>query len=116
MLRTLLDGLLALLYPPICVACGRSLAPPQRHFCAACREHLPTDPPPVCPRCAGTVGPHTVVDNGCPNCRDDVFHFERAVRLAAYDGLLRELILRLKHAAGEGLAELLGELWAEHAE
>jgi ComF family protein len=32
--------------------------------------------------------------------------------LGAYDGLLREVIMRLKHGSGEILAERLGELWA----
>jgi ComF family protein len=44
------------------------------------------------------------------------FPFDQALRLGPYDGLLREVILRLKHAPGEGLAEVLGELWAEHSE
>jgi ComF family protein len=38
------------------------------------------------------------------------------LRLGSYEGLLREVILRLKHLSGDGLAELLGELWAEHAD
>jgi ComF family protein len=42
------------------------------------------------------------------------FAFERVVRLGPYDGILREAILRLKNLAGEGLAEVLGGLWAEH--
>jgi ComF family protein len=37
------------------------------------------------------------------------------VRLGRYEGLLREVILRLKHVRHEGLAETLGELWGEHA-
>jgi ComF family protein len=38
------------------------------------------------------------------------------VRLGPYDGLLREVILRMKHLSGEGLAEIMGELWAAHLE
>jgi ComF family protein len=37
------------------------------------------------------------------------------VRLGPYDGLLREVVLRLKHRSSEGLAELMGELWAARA-
>jgi ComF family protein len=43
------------------------------------------------------------------------FPFDQVIRLGPYDGLLREVILRLKHAPGEGLAEVLGELWADHS-
>lgn len=114
--RELGRGLLALVYPGICAACSRSLTPEENAFCSTCRSHLVHDPFPCCPRCSSSVGPHSVVEQGCPRCRDVVFHFERVLRLGPYEGLLRELILRLKQPAGEGLAEQLGALWAEHSE
>ena len=113
--RDLGHGLLSLLYPSICAACGLSLPPEQKHFCHRCRTLLTNDPHATCPRCASTVGAFADVEGGCVHCRNDALHFERAVRLGPYDGLLRELILRMKHAAGESLAEQLGALWAEHA-
>jgi len=113
--RDLAQGLLALLYPGVCAGCGRAVPPEQMPFCPTCRAALTGDTQPTCPRCASTVGPFTHLDGGCPRCRDSVFHFESVLRLGPYDGLLRELILRLKHAGGEGLAEVLGDLWAEHA-
>jgi ComF family protein len=91
------------------------LSPDQSGFCPACRTSLATDPHLTCPRCASTVGPFTHLDDGCHHCREYRFHFERVVRLGTYDGLLRDVILRMKHGSGEGLAESLGELWAEHA-
>src|SRR5438309_4703811 len=36
--------------------------------------------------------------------------------MGPYDGLLRDLILRVKQSTGELLAELLAALWAEHIE
>ena len=77
---------------------------------------LTTDPSASCPRCSGTVGPYARLEGGCNACRDQPFHFECAVRLGPYKDLLRQVILRLKHASGEGLAEVLGELWASHME
>jgi ComF family protein len=62
------------------------------------------------------VGPYVRLEGGCNACRDQSFHFECAVRLGSYEGLLRQVVLRLKHASGEGLAEVLGELWAFHME
>jgi ComF family protein len=41
------------------------------------------------------------------------FHFECVLRLGPYDGLLRELILRMKQKSGDLLAEQVGEVWAE---
>jgi ComF family protein len=113
--RELGQGLLSLLYPGICAACGRPLPPDQNHFCTSCRMLLTSDPHATCPRCASTVGAFADVADGCVHCRDEKLHLDRAVRLGPYDGLLRELILRMKYAAGESLAEQLGALWAEHA-
>src|SRR5207237_9629727 len=48
--------------------------------------------------------------------RKEPFRFERVVRLGPYEGLLQEVILRMKYASGEGLGEVLGELWASHQE
>jgi len=114
--RELVEGFLQLLYPRVRGACGRSLEGNQRHFCDLCRTRLTTDPFAACPRCAGTVGPFANVAAGCPRCRGQRYHFDQALRLGPYDGLLREMILRLKHSTGEELAELLGDLWAEQAE
>src|SRR5262249_40441832 len=114
--RQLAQGFLHIIYPPVCAACSQPLASGAEHFCSSCRAALTADPLPSCPRCASTVGPFVDVRDGCGNCRSQSFHFERAIRLGPYDGLLRELILRMKHASGELLSELLAAVWAEHAE
>jgi ComF family protein len=114
--RELMRGLLRLLYPSLCEACGTVLAPEQGHFCAGCRSALVTDPYPSCLRCASTIGPFIHQGDGCPRCRDLSYHFERTNRLGPYDGLLRELVLRVKQPSGESLADHLGALWAEQAE
>jgi len=114
--RELGRGLLQVLFPAVCSSCHRPLPSDQHGFCEACRIALTTDPYSVCPRCAGTVGAFVHLDAGCARCRDDAYQFERALRLGPYEGLLRELILRLKHAPGESLAETLGDCWAAHAE
>jgi len=55
-----------------------------------------------------------VIDGRCIHCRDEAFSFDAAVRLGPYDGLLREAVLRMKNHSGEGMAEMFGELWADH--
>jgi ComF family protein len=62
------------------------------------------------------VGPFANVKGGCTRCRGQRYHFDQALRLGPYDGLLREMILRLKYRTGEELADLVGDLWAEQAE
>lgn len=116
-LRTLLgeigQGLVNLLYLPACPACHQPL-PGETEFCAACRALLLNDRHLTCPRCASTIGPYSALDHGCHRCRETPLAFERVIRLGTYDGLLRDLILRMKQASGEGLAERMGRLWAEH--
>lgn len=111
----LFAGLRQLVYPGCCLLCGQPLPVEQAHFCFSCLDEVFVDHWYTCPRCAGTIGPFAAVATGCPACRNEKFAFERVVRLGAYEGLLREVILRLKHQTGEGLAELLGEYWAEKA-
>ena len=108
-------GLLQLVYPETCAVCGGLITSGPAHVCISCRAELLCDPLPSCPRCAGTVGPFVASEAGCPACRDERFHFERAIRLGPYDGLLRDVVLRLKHPSGEGLAEIMGEIWGEHS-
>jgi ComF family protein len=116
-MRTLLQGLLHLLYPGACHACQTPLPPGAGPFCPACRTALTVDPHPRCPRCAGNVGPFAHVADGCPDCRGASFHFDHVVRLGPYaEGhVLRDVVLRLKRASGEPLAERIGELWGECA-
>lgn len=118
LLRELGHGLLRLLYPGLCGVCGVPLPPEQDRFCSSCRAALTTDPFSTCPRCAATIGPYALATlaDGCTRCWNVSFRFERVLRLGPYDSLLRDVILRLKHLSGDGLAELIGELWAEHAE
>jgi ComF family protein len=113
-MRDLARGLLQLLYPRVCAACACSLASEPAKFCPSCRALLQADPHPTCPRCAATVGPFANIEGRCPACRQFDYQFDRAVRLGAYEGLLRALVLRMKHSAGELTAEFLGEAWAEH--
>ncbi|HEV3263745.1 MAG TPA: ComF family protein [Gemmataceae bacterium] len=114
--RDLASGLLELLYPASCAACGRSLPAGGTGFCGPCRAALTADLYPACPRCGGTVGPYALVEGGCSRCRQGRFQFDAVLRFGPYEGLLRELVLRLKHHSGEALGEGLGRLWAEHAQ
>ncbi len=74
---------------------------------------LTRDPHARCPRCAAPVGPFIKLDGGCSRCRGVALGFDGALCLGSHDGLLRDLILRLKHHAGEGLAEVLARLWVK---
>jgi predicted amidophosphoribosyltransferase len=114
--RTFTRGFLHLLYPNTCWACGRDLPENENRFCRPRRATLTTDPHPTCPRCSSSVGPFANLEGGCNQCRNVSFAFDRVFRLGPYEGLLREVILRLKNWHGEGLGEVLAKLWAEQME
>jgi ComF family protein len=109
------QGLLQVVYPGHCLACGQPLAAVSESFCAACTGELFRDAREACPGCAATVGPHGTAGGSCPRCRGAAFAFDAALRLGEYDGMLRQVVLRLKDRRGEGMAELLGECWAATA-
>jgi ComF family protein len=107
---------LDLIYPHACLICDapESGATASRHgLCIECQRAVTTDPFPVCPWCAQTVGPHTDTSAGCVACRGLSLGFDAAFRLGPYEGKLRDAVLRMKVLAGEGLADLLGRAFAE---
>jgi ComF family protein len=114
--RTFCDGLLQLVYPHICWICQQRQPELRDGVCPDCEQSITHEPHTTCPRCCSTVGPYVNLDAGCAKCKDESFAFDNAVRLGQYEGTLREAILRMKHAGGMDFAEVIGQLWARHAE
>jgi ComF family protein len=107
----LFQGAIELLYPARCPICGRPGCGVDSPFCAACESGL-RDGAIRCPRCATTVGPHSLIEDACARCRRDGPPFARTACLGSYRASLKAAVLRMKHASGEGIAELLGRRWA----
>jgi ComF family protein len=116
LVRDVLDGFLQLAYPATCILCNRLTDAERIPVCAGCRAELDSKAKYTCPRCAASVGPFIDVENGCPSCCKESFHFSHAVRLGPYEGHLREAILHMKAPAGERIAEIIGTFWAVHSE
>jgi ComF family protein len=117
-LAELAHGVGQLVFPNACLICDAPEADRAdfRHgLCSECQRALAADPYPACPRCAATVGPHTDTSDGCAVCRGHSLGFEAAVRLGPHDGRLRDAVVRMKSAAGEGLAEMMGRVFWEAA-
>jgi ComF family protein len=111
-LRELAGGLIHLVYPPVCWICQQAVPIGHEGFCSLCVQVVTKDPFSTCPRCSSTVGPHVVVEQGCSHCRHESFAFDGAVRLGPYDGPLRDVVLRMKRAGSESLAEGMADLLA----
>jgi len=113
--RSWLDSILQLISPNRCWVCSAdemSGGPIQYGLCIRCYEQVTHDPHWVCLRCASTVGPYSEVEKGCPACREKPFSLDSTVRLGPYEGHLRDIILMMKTALGEGIAEHMGSLLA----
>ena len=113
-LQTIVRGMDDLVFPRQCLACEIPYSQDghPESFCPSCRMSLFTDPHEFCPRCSATVGPHVDTTDGCPHCRRESYAFESCFRLGAYEGALRDTVLKMKHIAGESLAEAVGKVWA----
>jgi ComF family protein len=117
-LTDFLSGVSRLLVPNACLVCDTAEADGAdfRHgLCDDCHRAVTDDPHPACPWCAATVGPHADTADGCLACRGRGFAYDAAVRLGPYDGRLRDAVLRMKSASGEGLAEMMGRVLADAA-
>ena len=105
-----------LLYPNLCLICDSpegEVSTFRHGVCITCHTAVTIDPFPTCHWCAQTVGPHTDTSDGCAECGGTARGFERAFRLGPYAGKLRDAVLRTKVLADEGLADLLGRMFAE---
>jgi ComF family protein len=107
------QGLVDLVYPPRCLLCMRPPRLTRDHFCEECAHELFVDAKSTCRRCAATVGQNLPDNQECHNCSKDPPAFDAALRLGIYEGTLKDAVLLMKYPNHEGLAELLGERWAE---
>ena len=110
-LRQLGRCCLDLLFPRRCPSCQHDLAESGAPLCAACDGNLRQARVSRCAHCgARTAKP---VDAGaCDACRADNLPFDSVWPLGNYDGLLRQLVLRMKREPA--LALVVGDLvWRE---
>lgn len=106
-----LDPILDLVYPPCCAGCGVPLGG-RRYLCASCLATIEPLSPAPCPVCAGDLGPGAPA-SACPDCRRLHPRFDGVTAVGRYDGILRELIARLKYGRDRTLSWALGDLLAE---
>jgi ComF family protein len=107
-----LGPLLDLLFPRFCLACGEDLMRTRhRWICDSCVARIEPVGPAPCPVCAGKLGPGAVV-SACPDCERLRPRFDAAIALGRYEGVLKEMITRMKYGRFSSLAWPLGDLLA----
>jgi len=96
--RMLGEGLVDLLLPHVCPACGRA-GISAGGLCDACNlELLSLIALPYCPRCGSSLGVNIPArKDGCSECPTPLPRFARAIRLGPYAGPLRSAVRDLKY-------------------
>jgi ComF family protein len=135
--RLLRHGLTNLVFPPRCVNCEAELADDAAEqsicICGNCVEAMEIFDDRICELCgaplpfarptedlsssdlsSGKIAKpptkNTKKPAGCYRCRGPKLWFDATVALGLYSGVLREMILRMKVAEGDGLSLALGRL------
>jgi ComF family protein len=111
-MHSLIGAIQDLLFPPVCVLCGRRLdhsRPPL--FCTDCLTQLVFIGSPLCP-CCGM--PHACgADHLCGACLRRHYSFDRARSLLLYTPAIAPIILRLKFGGQLSALSSLKELIAQ---
>ncbi|WP_048428318.1 ComF family protein [Methylobacterium indicum] len=105
-------GVVGLVYPPSCIACGAATAVPHA-LCAACWHEMRFIERPYCER----LGTPFSVDLGSPGLLSpaalaDPPVYQRARAVARYDATARRLVQRLKYEDRLDLAGAMGAMMA----
>lgn len=119
--RGLRRGLVDVLFPGACTSCGDELADAPSEielpFCADCLESFELFDGPTCEQCGVALRETECLREskrgGCVYCDGRKLWFDGTIAAGLYAGRLRELLLRMKHAQGQGLALAIGRLVAE---
>jgi ComF family protein len=113
-LRTLTNGLIAVLLAPPCAACDAPLDQPTRSpVCASCWAQVRPFTPPLCRHCGDPLPSWRVISlqsATCARCRRLPTAISQSRAIGSYEGTLRSIIHALKYDKRQSLARPLGEL------
>ena len=105
--RLIWNGLLDLVYPPVCLVCGAERE--AGIWCDTCRDDVKPILPPFCDRCGIPVEAERLV---CRRCETEAPPYSWSQAAGQYSGQLAKAIQRYKYNGKLALAEPLGILLA----
>jgi ComF family protein len=108
--RAIGEGLLDLLYPPVCLVCRRPNG--DGSLCAVCRSDAHPLQPPFCDRCGAPVAAGLLVCERCAGEPDPAFAW--SVAAFQYSGTIRRAIHIMKYRRRAALGRPLGEMLAAY--
>ena len=114
-LRDIGSGLVDLIFPPRCAACGIILGEkPISPFCETCRSDFELlCETPLCQTCGTPYADRTAANHLCGSCLLSPPPFAASRSVAAYQGVLQHAIHRLKYGRDVTLAKTLGQTMAD---
>jgi ComF family protein len=105
---------LGLLFPPRCACCDAELDSDDGRplLCADCCRQFGPEVFSGCRRCGASIAEGSTTGADCPHCRGVRLHFDGVIPLGAYQGKLREAVLRMKRLSHEPLSVAVGKFLA----
>ncbi len=116
MLRSLINGLVDIIYPKVCVVCKATLkgtSSIDNVVCAQCWGKIKRNLPPFCHRCGRHLEKPNSTKNICLTCLKRALHFDRAFSPCVYEGVTKELIVVGKYKNKDYLDSVLSGLMIE---
>ena len=119
MIRTLADGLLAVILAPVCAACREPLERPTLSIvCAPCWASIVPLTPPFCAACGEPVPLSRTTEPGdrCAHCRRLRSVIAAGRSVSEYAGTMRSVLHALKYDGRRSIAPALSRLMRECGE
>jgi ComF family protein len=115
MLRRLINGLVDIIYPKVCLACKNKLGVSgvDNLICVECWAKIKKNLPPFCHSCGRKLEKSAFIKNICPACLKIRFHFDRAFSPCMYEGVIKNLIHEFKYNRKDYLGPILSKPMTE---
>ena len=114
-MTAVLTALTELLFPTLCLSCGRVLSERREHpFCPDCHAGIRFITAPLCPVCGIPYPVEESPDHVCGDCLLKKRHIGSARSLGVYESVLHDAIHAFKYGGNVTLGERLGRLMAEY--
>jgi len=108
--RLLASSINNIVWPAVCMNCRAAIADNNDKLCRICwSELLSCTTDSYCRRCGRVVSIGGLINNVCPACQGQDFHFDALAGCGIYDKTLRSMILAFKNSHCE-LASILGSI------
>jgi len=96
------ESLNQLLWPAVCINCGRNIGDAENTLCKDCwQQLLACTGADYCQRCGRDVSRFALLEGGCADCHSRQIHFDRIGRSGLYADALRKMILAFKKGRTE---------------